>query len=179
MSKLIFRHALAVALASGFTATASADVGHGPKPAIGSPAKPAAASRTITVELRDVAFEPQAINVKAGETIRFVIKNTGGLLHEFNIGTPAMHAAHQKEMMAMMEHGMLTPTSIDHEKMKMDHSAMGMGPMKHDDPNAVIVEPGKTAEVVWTFPAATKLEFACNIPGHYAAGMVGDFRFER
>ena len=59
---------------------------------------------------------------------------------------------------------------------KMDHSAMGhgeMGGMKHDDPNSVLVEPGKTAELTWTFSKATGLEFACNIPGHYQAGMVG------
>jgi len=58
----------------------------------------------------------------------------------------------------------------------MDHSAMGhgdMGGMKHDDPNSVLVEPGKTAELTWTFSKAGALEFACNIPGHYQAGMVG------
>ena len=45
--------------------------------------------------------------------------------------------------------------------------------MKHDDPNSVLVEPGKSAELTWTFAKATRLEFACNIPGHYQAGMVG------
>jgi len=56
----------------------------------------------------------------------------------------------------------------------MDHGAMGnMGGMKHDDPNSVLVEPGKTAELTWTFTKASGLEFACNIPGHYQAGMVG------
>jgi uncharacterized cupredoxin-like copper-binding protein len=49
---------------------------------------------------------------------------------------------------------------------------MGNG-MKHDDPNSVLVEPGKTAELTWTFSKATNLEFACNVPGHYQAGMVG------
>jgi uncharacterized cupredoxin-like copper-binding protein len=48
-----------------------------------------------------------------------------------------------------------------------------MGGMKHDDPNSVLVEPGKTAELTWTFTKASGLEFACNIPGHYQAGMVG------
>jgi uncharacterized cupredoxin-like copper-binding protein len=57
----------------------------------------------------------------------------------------------------------------------MDHGAMaGMGhAMQHDDPNSVLVAPGKTAELTWTFSKATRLEFACNIPGHYQAGMVG------
>ena len=37
----------------------------------------------------------------------------------------------------------------------------------------VLVAPGKTAELTWTFKQATGLEFACNLPGHYQAGMVG------
>ena len=49
--------------------------------------------------------------------------------------------------------------------------------MKHDDPNSVLVEPGKTKDLVWTFTQAADLEFTCNIPGHYESGMVGNFRF--
>jgi uncharacterized cupredoxin-like copper-binding protein len=139
------------------------------------PGKAADVRRTVNVVLRDISFAPESISVRAGETVRFVIKNEGSLLHEFNIGMPASHQAHQKEMMQMMDMGMLTPTGIDAEKMKMDHG--GMGPMKHDDPNTVLVEPGKTKELVWRFDKATTLEFACNIPGHYQAGMVGQFRF--
>jgi uncharacterized cupredoxin-like copper-binding protein len=110
----------------------------------------------------------------------FVLKNKGTLLHEFNIGTPPMHAHHQKEMMTMMEHGMLTATGVNHQMMKMDHSKMGMAPMmKHDDPNSVLVEPGKTKELVWKFDGDAALEFACNIPGHYQLGMVGNIKFRR
>jgi uncharacterized cupredoxin-like copper-binding protein len=43
----------------------------------------------------DVYYEPKTIMVRPGETIRFVVKNTGGLLHEFNLGTPEMHAEHR------------------------------------------------------------------------------------
>ncbi|MBU0726677.1 MAG: cupredoxin family protein [Alphaproteobacteria bacterium] len=139
---------------------------------VGEPGKKAEAGRTLTVMLEDNFYEPERITVVAGETVRFVIKNKGEFLHEFNIGTPEMHAAHQKEMAMMAEHGMLTPTGIDKNAMaKMDHS------MKHDDPNSVLVEPGKSAEIVWKFTNAGTIEFACNIPGHYEAGMVGTFQF--
>ena len=90
-----------------------------------------------------------------------------------------MHAEHQKEMLEMMESGMLTATGINTDMSKMDHSKMGGGSMKHDDPNSVLVEPGKTEELTWTFTQATELEFACNIPGHYESGMVGDIKFGR
>jgi uncharacterized cupredoxin-like copper-binding protein len=161
--------------------TALADAGHGHGAAIGEPAKASAATRTIKVELGDSYYEPAHIQVKAGETVRFVLTNTGQLLHEFNIGTAAMHAEHQKQMAMMVDHGMLTESGVNHDMSSMDHAKMGgMDPaaMKHDDPNSALVEPGQTKELVWKFPEAIELDFACNMPGHYEAGMVGaiDFR---
>jgi len=150
-----------------------ADPGHGKGTPIGEPGHRAKASRTVMITVRDNLYEPDTIDAKKGETIRFVIKNTGELLHEFNIGTPAMHADHQKEMAQMAEHGMITATGVNHQLMMMDHGKAGLPSMKHDDPNAVLIEPGKTAELVWKFPKNAKLEFACNLPGHYEAGMVG------
>lgn len=137
----------------------------------GQPAAGAKASRSVEVVMGDMSFTPKAIDIKAGETIRFVLVNKGQLLHEFNLGDASMHAKHQQEMMKMQQSGMLTPTGMK----EMDHGSMpGMDHgMKHDDPNSVLVEPGKTAELTWTFTKATSLEFACNIPGHYQAGMVG------
>ena len=142
----------------------------------GQPAPAASATRTVEVDMTDMAFTPKSLEVKAGETVRFVLVNNGQLLHEFNLGNAAMHAAHQKEMLEMQQSGMLTPTGVG--RGAMDHSAMGHGSMempgmKHDDPNSVLVEPGKTAELTWTFSKADNLEFACNVPGHYQAGMVG------
>lgn len=133
----------------------------------GHAAPAAQATRTVELTLGDMFFEPKAVQVKAGETVRFVLVNKGKLLHEFNLGDAAMHASHQKEMLAMQQHGMLMPTGMDHGAMS------GSKAMKHDDPNSVMVDPGKTAELTWTFSKASNLEFACNIPGHYQAGMVG------
>lgn len=141
----------------------------------GQPAPAAKATRSIEVVLNDMSFDPKAIQVKAGETVRFVLVNKGQLLHEFNLGDAAMHAQHQQEMLQMQQSGMLTPTGMkemSHDMADMDRGSMDHG-MKHDDPNSVLVEPGKTAELTWTFSKATSLEFACNIPGHYQAGMVG------
>jgi uncharacterized cupredoxin-like copper-binding protein len=62
------------------------------------------------------------------------------------------------------------------DMMKMD---MGNGmTMEHDDPNSVLLEPGQTAEIIWTFPADAELEFACNVPGHYESGMMGKVRLK-
>ena len=169
-------------VAPGLAFAAPGEAGHThDTAAIGQPAKATAKTRTVPVVMGDNFYEPETISVKAGETVRFVIKNTGEFLHEFNIGTAAMHAAHQKEMAMMVEHGMLSATGVDEKKMNMDHSKMpGMGhSMKHDDPNSVLVEPGQTKELTWKFTRQTTLEFACNMPGHYEAGMVGKIDLAR
>lgn len=175
---------LNASLVAGFTMIAAgaafASPGHGLP--FGEPADAAQATRTITITMHDNLYEPESLTVNSGEIIRFVLVNKGELLHEFNIGTASMHAKHQEEMAMMMEHGMLTPTGMNHDMAKMDHSKMGgmnMGDMKHDDPNSVLVEPGKTAELIWKFTKPTELEFACNIPGHYESGMAGPIKFTK
>ncbi|MFW9266819.1 cupredoxin family protein [Pseudomonas sp. D2-30] len=139
----------------------------------GQPAPAAKAGRSIDVVMGDMTFDPGALGVKAGETVRFVLINKGQLLHEFNLGNAATHVEHQKQMLKMQQSGQLMPTTM---KPGLDHAAMGHGEakMRHDDPNSVLVEPGKTAELTWTFSKATRLEFACNVPGHYQAGMRGE-----
>lgn len=132
----------------------------------------ASADRTVAVTLADNYFEPESLAIAPGETIRFVITNEGAVVHEFNIGSADMHAHHQEEMAMMVEHGVIEIDRINHDMMNMD---MGGGHvMSHDEPNSALLAPGETAEIVWTFPAAGSLEFACNVPGHYDAGMVGD-----
>lgn len=150
--------------------------GHDAAPAaasVGQPGKAGAATRTVQIEVGDNFFSQENLAVKAGETVRFVVVNKGEFLHEFNIGTAASHAEHQKMMAMMVDHGMLTATGLNKDMANMDHSAMGMGHMDHKDANSILVEPGKTGELVWTFGDAATLEFACNVPGHYEAGMVG------
>jgi len=149
--------------------------GHAAQTNIGAPGKATDSSRTIEVNMLDNFYEPESITVNKGETVRFVVKNSGEFVHEFSIGTTAMHAIHQKEMMTMMEHGVLEADKINHDMMKMD---MGGGKtMAHNDPNSILLEPGKSGEVVWTFAGEGKIEFACNVPGHYESGMMGHVEF--
>lgn len=164
-----------IAFASGSHDKAHDDGGHMAKMSIGESGKAAEVSRTIEITMNDNLFDPEMIAVSEGETIRFVVKNEGEFVHEFNIGTAAMHAGHQKEMMMMMEHGALEADKINHSMMKMD---MGGGKtMMHDDPNSVLLEPSKSAEVIWKFSKKANLEFACNVPGHYESGMMGEVHF--
>ena len=143
----------------------------------GSPGRAGDVARTIDIVMKDNLYEPESIAIEAGETVRFRIRNVGKALHEFGLGSEEMHVAHRPQMAMMFEHGMLEIDRINRDRMKMDHGG-AMGGMSHDDPNSVLVEPGESAEMIWTFTKAMALEFACNIPGHYESGMVGGIEFE-
>lgn len=138
------------------------DIGH-----LGSQEK---VQRTLKIVMYDNYYEPSKIAVNPGETILFQLENRGKLLHEFSLATPAMHIAHQPHMAEMLKNGSITTKRINHEKLH--------GGMSHDDPNSVLLEPGETAELIWTFPVGGTLEFACNLPGHYQTGMAGDVTFQ-
>nr|WP_298166157.1 cupredoxin family protein [uncultured Pseudomonas sp.] len=105
--------------------------------------------RTIEVSMTDqMRFTPDRIEVKLGETIRFVHRNNGQMLHEFVLGT---------------------------KKDLDEHAALMVKfpGMEHDEPYMAHVGPGKREEIVWTFNRAGEFDFACLIAGHYQAGMVG------
>ena len=161
----------ATAIAAG---THGGGDGHGA--ASGAPGDASDVSRTITVEMYDNYYEPESITVSPGETVRFMVENKGNLVHEFNIGTPDAHEGHQEEMKMMVEHGVIQGGKLNHDMMEMD---MGHGQtMKHNAPNSVLLEPGQSQEVIWKFSENTAIEFACNVPGHYQAGMYGDVKFQ-
>lgn len=135
-----------------FASAAQADAGHhhgDAHAAIGSPGKPGDASRTVQVDMTDtMRFTPARIDVRRGETIRFVVKNSGALRHEFVLGTMQELKQHAELMRKFPE-------------------------MEHDDPNLVQVGPGQTGELLWKFDKAGTVDFACLQPGHFEAGMVG------
>ena len=117
--------------------------------AAGKPGDPAKVTRTVPVEMDDnMRFTPSEISVKAGETIRFFVVNKGKVPHEMVIGSQAELDEHA-EMMKKMPG------------------------MKHAEPNQINLEPGKRGGIVWTFDKAGTFAFACLVPGHKEAGMVG------
>ena len=65
---------------------------------IGEKGKLSEVNRTVEIKMYDNYFEPNEINIKKGETIKFLIQNYGSLVHEFNIATKKMHLKHQPEI---------------------------------------------------------------------------------
>ena len=137
---------------------------------IGEKGKQNEVTREIVVKMYDNYFEPDSFKVNKNETIKFIVENMGELVHEYNIATKEMHIKHQPEMQKMVEMEILLADKIDKEKMKemakKDHA------MAHKHENSLLLEPKEKGEIIWKFSSSAKLEIACNVPGHYEAGMV-------
>ena len=119
----------------------------------GHPAGAAKATHTIKMLATDIEFTPKTITVRKGETVKFEIVNNGKLDHEFVLGDSTEQIDHDKEMAA-------------NPGMKMDHV------------NGVGVAPGQSARLVWTFTKSGTLQYACHVPGHFVAGMVGQLKIK-
>jgi uncharacterized cupredoxin-like copper-binding protein len=105
--------------------------------------------RVIRVDMSDaMRFFPDQIKVKRGETVRFIVRNSGKLPHEMVLGT----------MDGLKTHAAL---------MKQNTS------MDHDDVNVAHVKPGSTGRMVWQFTKTGEFYYGCLIPGHFEAGMIG------
>lgn len=141
-----------------------------PMKMIGMKGKSSEVTKTIKVKMYDNYYEPKTINVKKGETVKFVVENKGVLVHEFNIATMMMHKKHGPEMLDMMKMGILLPNKINKEKMKQ---MAKMNPkMAHSHANSVLLEPKQRAELIWKFTSDAELFGGCNVPGHLEAGMI-------
>ena len=137
---------------------------------IGSKGNENDVSRVIKVIMYDNYYEPSSFQINAGETIKFEVKNAGELVHEFNIANKMMHMKHQPEMEKMVEKEILFADSIDKDKMKkMAKIDKSMG---HSHSNSVLLEPKQKGDIIWKFNNAIAIEIACNVPGHYQAGMI-------
>ena len=139
--------AVALFLASG---SIFADAGHGgSKSSFGSPGVESAVTKVVKVEANDhMRFVFDRTDISRGDVVKFVVRNTGKVRHEFSIGDAASQRAHA----AMMRK---------------------MPGMVHHDPNMLTLEPGETKTLIWRFdrPLAGKIVFACHEPGHNEAGM--------
>lgn len=128
------------------------EAGHGS--AVGKPGDPANVSRTVEVIMDDsMRFTPDEIDVKAGETVRFFVRNMGKQKHELVIGSMDELREHAEMMRKMPD-------------------------MKHAEPNMITLAPNQRGGLVWQFDETGTVDFACLVPGHLEAGMVGKINVE-
>jgi len=108
-------------------------------------------SSEVNITLTDFGIESSRTSFEAGVPYHFTVTNKGAIEHEIML---------------------MAPLTDDQMMMNMDMEEMDAMALAHIE--AEELQPGKTAEMDYTFtdpaPAGT-LEFSCHIEGHYEAGM--------
>jgi uncharacterized cupredoxin-like copper-binding protein len=101
----------------------------------------------VQVSIHYSRFDPDEIRVEPGETVRFVIRNTDPIDHEFILGDAEVQRVHE-------------------DGTEAHHTPR---------PGEVSVPAGSTVETTFTFPetGTGSLIFGCHLPGHYDFGMHG------
>ena len=162
---------LAAGLLPVSSTTALGNAGHGKAPEFGRTGNKHHVSRTYEVRQGETYFKPGAIRAMPGGTVRFVVVKEGDAVREFDRGNGDARETHPAEMNRMVDEGTIDYDVLRHGKMRE------MGKI-NADPNAVLLEPGERAEIIWTFPdEVVEVGISCNVPGHREAGMVQEVIF--
>ncbi len=120
----------------------------------GEPVEAAGEARVIEIDAKDdFSFVPNEISVAVGETVTFRVTNVGQIPHDFTIGDAEIQDDHEGEMSSGEMH-------------------------EAGDPNAMLLQPGESGDLTWTFTAPGEILLGCHVPGHYTAGMKADLTIE-
>jgi uncharacterized cupredoxin-like copper-binding protein len=101
--------------------------------------------RTVEITIHHSRFRPATVEVSPGTTVRFVLRNTDPIDHEFILGDEEVQARHEAGTEA--HHGAI--------------------------PGEVSVPAGEEASTTYIFTEPGTLFIGCHLPGHYAYGMRG------
>ncbi|OUS28526.1 hypothetical protein A9Q99_11755 [Gammaproteobacteria bacterium 45_16_T64] len=151
LSTLLSTLTLVIAATLSNTVLAGGSHGHDKQHSmspVGMPVADAQATKTIQVTTLDTmryTYSPP-LDINAGDVVTFIVTNKGNIEHEFSIGDNEEQRKHRKMMQAMPD-------------------------MDHAEGNTIKVKPGETKTITWQFSALKDAIIACNIPGHFEAGM--------
>lgn len=106
--------------------------------------------QTVVMTIHHSRFSLSTIEVQAGTTVRFVVRNTDPIDHELIIGDQDVQDIHEE----------------------------GTGHHHGAVPGEISVPAGKQRSTTYTFDETGTLLFGCHLPGHYAFGMRGEITVE-
>lgn len=107
-----------------------------------------AAPREVRIDFHFSRFAPGAIEVPRGRPVRFVLRNTDPIDHEWIVGSAGLHARHRT----------------------------GTEPLHDAVPTEVTVPALDTRVTTVTFAERGTYAFVCHLPGHEKYGMVGTIK---
>ncbi|HET9729066.1 MAG TPA: plastocyanin/azurin family copper-binding protein [Acidimicrobiia bacterium] len=99
----------------------------------------------VTIDIHHSAFSISSLRVRAGSVVRFTIRNTDPIEHEFIVGPQSVHDAHERGTEAV-------------------HPPI---------PGEVSIDPLDVGETFYRFDQPGRVLFACHLPGHFKYGMHG------
>jgi uncharacterized cupredoxin-like copper-binding protein len=101
-----------------------------------------------TIAIRYSHFEPEVVEVAAGEPVTITLVNDDPIEHEWIVGPAEVHDVHRT----------------------------GTEPFHDTRPNEVTIPALSERTTTLTFDDATEYAFICHLPGHEAYGMTGTLR---
>ncbi|MEE8485831.1 MAG: plastocyanin/azurin family copper-binding protein [Acidimicrobiia bacterium] len=128
--------------------------------------------RVVEVDMAEFAFNADSFAFTPGETVKFVVTNSGVAEHEFRLSNQDRVDEH------------IAGGHDDHDEASDDDDESA-----HDDDEAaheagaedvvLVLAAGETGTLVFTFPENDHdyTAIVCLIPGHYEAGMTTDIAF--
>ncbi len=126
--------------------------------------------RVIEVEMKEMAFVPSDIEVRAGETVTFRMTNTGKVRHEAVFGNEEMQQAALDRMAEMDAEAATTTLAAAGGRSRplaaLAHPGMGL-------PNVISLEAGETGDITFRFDEPAEWLIQCHEPGHLEGGMTG------
>ena len=106
---------------------------------------PVAGQRTVEITIHHSRFQPSELSFPAGATVRFVVRNTDPIDHEFIVGDQEVQDRHED----------------------------GTEPHHGTIPGEVSVPAGHVASTTFRFAEPGRLLLGCHLPGHWDYGMRG------
>ena len=105
-------------------------------------------TQQTTISVRYSQFSQEVIQVRAGQPVTFELRNDDPILHEWIVGTEAMHDGHRS----------------------------GTEPHHDEVPTEVSLPAYETRFTTVRFETPGDYAFICHLPGHEAYGMKGTVR---
>jgi uncharacterized cupredoxin-like copper-binding protein len=120
-------------------------------------------AQIVDVAMEDIRFSETSMAVTTGTTVRFRFDNVGKIAHDAFVGDLEAQMDHEAEMAQMS--GIADASHAGNTQGDAHSDSHGA-----DEP-ALVLQPGETGELSYTFDQPGTYEIGCHQPGHYAAGM--------
>ncbi len=142
-------------------------------------------TRIVKISMSEMAFDPSSFTFHVGETVTLRFTNNGTVTHEAVVGDEGRQKQHEDAALAnptgatgatgtgmtstgVTGVGQSSSTSIAQLRRSLAHPGM-------NDPNAVMVEPGQSKDIVYSFAKPAKLIIGCHVvtatTTHWVHGM--------